>query len=52
MLFWRSVNLTGNQTLYATVWRSWSFWRSVNLTGNQTPSGGSLSTISFGAVSI
>ena len=36
--FWRSVNLTGNQTASATVPRTAWFWRSVNLTGNQTTS--------------
>ena len=34
--FWRSVDLTGNQTRaiedYPEIW----FWRSVDLTGNQT----------------
>ena len=35
--FWRSVNLTGNQTPGRRASPSGSFWRSVNLTGNQTP---------------
>ena len=34
--FWRSVNLTGNQTPVARVVVGFQFWRSVNLTGNQT----------------
>ena len=34
--FWRSVNLTGNQTAARPPCRRPSFWRSVNLTGNQT----------------
>ena len=34
--FWRSVNLTGNQTAEGLVYPDWQFWRSVNLTGNQT----------------
>ena len=35
-MFWRSVNLTGNQTVSdGPEDVSW-FWRSVNLTGNQT----------------
>ena len=36
MRFWRSVNLTGNQTRVRRVRPDWQFWRSVNLTGNQT----------------
>ena len=36
LLFWRSVNLTGNQTLRRAGERRHRFWRSVNLTGNQT----------------
>ena len=34
--FWRSVNLTGNQTIIALAQDEDVFWRSVNLTGNQT----------------
>ena len=34
--FWRSVNLTGNQTLKMSNVGDLRFWRSVNLTGNQT----------------
>ena len=35
-MFWRSVNLTGNQTGLREGLRMTGFWRSVNLTGNQT----------------
>ena len=35
-MFWRSVNLTGNQTNLNAVITDIVFWRSVNLTGNQT----------------
>ena len=35
-MFWRSVDLTGNQTLELHVLPRWAFWRSVDLTGNQT----------------
>ena len=35
-LFWRSVNLTGNQTTTGGRSMTGWFWRSVNLTGNQT----------------
>ena len=35
-MFWRSVNLTGNQTDVVCVKARLQFWRSVNLTGNQT----------------
>ena len=35
-LFWRSVNLTGNQTAPNCHLMIFEFWRSVNLTGNQT----------------
>ena len=34
--FWRSVNLTGNQTNDCEIPTALAFWRSVNLTGNQT----------------
>ena len=34
--FWRSVNLTGNQTVVKAGLKQLGFWRSVNLTGNQT----------------
>ena len=34
--FWRSVNLTGNQTGVPGRAALQGFWRSVNLTGNQT----------------
>ena len=34
--FWRSVNLTGNQTSRFFSIVGETFWRSVNLTGNQT----------------
>ena len=36
MVFWRSVNLTGNQTSSPGRALFFGFWRSVNLTGNQT----------------
>ncbi len=35
-MFWRSVNLTGNQTISGFLSGLKQFWRSVNLTGNQT----------------
>ena len=35
-LFWRSVDLTGNQTDRYEVLVEGQFWRSVDLTGNQT----------------
>ena len=35
-MFWRSVNLTGNQTAQCVRHLAVLFWRSVNLTGNQT----------------
>ena len=35
-LFWRSVDLTGNQTLHRHSGCPMQFWRSVDLTGNQT----------------
>ena len=51
-MFWRSVNLTGNQTIRAGTLPEPPFWRSVNLTGNQTaPVFGTLAA-GFGAVSI
>ena len=34
--FWRSVDLTGNQTRTATSSLRRRFWRSVDRTGNQT----------------
>ena len=34
--FWRSVDLTGNQTPCRWSRCTWRFWRSVDLTGNQT----------------
>ena len=36
LVFWRSVNLTGNQTHAVGEAPQHVFWRSVNLTGNQT----------------
>ena len=36
MLFWSSVDLTGNQTGQALLDYKWKFWSSVDLTGNQT----------------
>ena len=50
--FWRSVDLTGNQTRaiedYPEIW----FWRSVDLTGNQTSAARLSRGASFGAVLI
>ena len=34
--FWRSVDLTGNQTNFHLGPKTIRFWRSVDLTGNQT----------------
>ena len=34
--FWRSVDLTGNQTPLTNERKTQWFWRGVNLTGNQT----------------
>ena len=46
-MFWRSVNLTGNQTYEAVAaWVS-QFWRSVNLTGNQTGGCAAMRDIAF-----
>ena len=39
--FWRSVDLTGNQTVGSALERGLLFWRSVDLTGNQTSRDGS-----------
>ena len=50
--FWRSVNLTGNQTLTRETIDELSFWRSVNLTGNQTVKRSAGERYGFGAVSI
>ena len=50
--FWRSVDLTGNQTCIPLVASYISFWRSVDLTGNQTYKSVISNGISFGAVSI
>ena len=36
VLFWRSVDLTGNQTREDRMGGLRGFWRSVDLTGNQT----------------
>ena len=52
LLFWRSVDLTGNQTLGVLAHRSHRFWRSVDLTGNQTRDEINDEFDSFGAVSI
>ena len=35
-MFWRSVDLTGNQTKEFGFRNPIMFWRSVDLTGNQT----------------
>ena len=45
--FWRSVNLTGNQTTRVTKQDGIEFWRSVNLTGNQTYSSSDLPMLPF-----
>ena len=37
-MFWRSVDLTGNQTVGVPSMVESQFWRSVDLTGNQTKS--------------
>ena len=50
--FWRSVNLTGNQTIRAAAQLRGPFWRSVNLTGNQTEDVSIDNDLGFGAVSI
>ena len=50
--FWRSVNLTGNQTYLERAHLLNGFWRSVNLTGNQTRTKLRFRSRSFGAVSI
>ena len=51
-MFWRSVDLTGNQTAYLADVARESFWRSVDLTGNQTPYTDKAHFLCFGAVSI
>ena len=51
-MFWRSVNLTGNQTVSEVTSADLAFWRSVNLTGNQTFLGCFHRNSGFGAVSI
>ena len=50
--FWRSVDLTGNQTPAHTMRRASVFWRSVDLTGNQTTLARVELVVRFGAVSI
>ena len=50
--FWRSVNLTGNQTDRFADPEQGTFWRSVNLTGNQTNLRYERDRRRFGAVSI
>ena len=50
--FWRSVNLTGNQTAEHVAHGLVQFWRSVNLTGNQTERVSDREMDRFGAVSI
>ena len=52
MQFWRSVDLTGNQTEVSLTNRGNVFWRSVDLTGNQTLMSFSKAAKCFGAVSI
>ena len=51
-MFWRSVNLTGNQTITSGSKGQRWFWRSVNLTGNQTLRLAAKHAVGFGAVSI
>ena len=52
LMFWRSVDLTGNQTDSDKERDAYLFWRSVDLTGNQTTPGGTRAAPRFGAVSI
>ena len=51
-VFWSSVDLTGNQTEFASMYRDKMFWSSVDLTGNQTATGIAAAYSGFGAVSI
>ena len=51
MLFWSSVELTGNQTFIGADIPSDMFWSSVELTGNQTAIHELLQFLGFGAVS-
>ena len=51
-LFWSSVDLTGNQTVFFGKRTGTVFWSSVDLTGNQTARPVRLELASFGAVSI
>ena len=52
LLFWSSVNLTGNQTKNYAIRLAEMFWSSVNLTGNQTHIKYIGKAVGFGAVSI
>ena len=52
MRFWRSVDLTGNQTFFRNIGITVMFWRSVDLTGNQTIQSRFRRFDGFGAVSI
>ena len=52
LVFWSSVNLTGNQTIARGVNADVVFWSSVNLTGNQTVYDPGYKDPGFGAVSI
>ena len=51
-MFWRSVDLTGNQTAGGVAHGGEAFWRSVDLTGNQTKVFLAFILSRFGAVSI
>ena len=52
VLFWSSVDLTGNQTEDIQDEMLAMFWSSVDLTGNQTQKARPCLSRSFGAVSI
>ena len=52
LMFWSSVDLTGNQTFDAEKRTVHLFWSSVDLTGNQTLYDAAVALIRFGAVSI
>lgn len=49
--FWRSVDLTGNQTHQLVHQQAHVFWRSADLTGNQTTLtlGGQVGIVSVGS---
>ena len=52
VMFWSSVDLTGNQTEPRVLAHSKLFWSSVDLTGNQTCNSAECRLTCFGAVSI